>query len=201
MRIIFLIITLSVPGLSFSESIKYRSDIKPKHYNNLLKRQYETASRIDYDPEKKSFNFYINESLYVAGFTLTREQADSVIAGLEKYKRWNIKASKKGVTLEKEIARVYTSDTFWKVGNGDWSYGYGMYLTMHFLSQTAQKHQLVIVFPKSLPKYNKYSAHTQDTLYFGFGEAMKLKNALSEKSIENFLVKAKKQAEIDAEFN
>ena len=52
-----------------------------------------------------------------------------------------------------------------------------------------------------IPKYNDYPTHRPETLYFNYDEAMRLKDALSEKAISIFIEKAKKQAEIDAEFN
>jgi len=189
------------PFLAQAEAIKYRSDIKPKYYNDVWERQFDVATRIDYDPEEKQFDFYIKGTLYLTGFSLTREQADSLIAAIEKYKEWNLKASKKGVTLEKEINKVMSSRTFWKIGNGDWKLGWGANLAIYFLSQSEQKHQLVIVFPKFKAKYNDYSTHRPETLYFNYDEAMRLKEALTEKAISIFIEKAKKQAEIEAEFN
>lgn len=186
---------------SYAETIKYRDDIKPKHHNSVWKKQYAAATRIDYDPEKDTFDFYIKESLYLVGFRISRDQADTLIASIDKYKEWNLKASKKGVTLEKEIGLVSVSGTFWKVGNGDWSFGNSTNITMQFFSQTTQKHQLVVLFPKFTGKHNEYSSHKPDELYFDFKEAMKLRNSLTEEAISTFLVKAKKQAEIDAEFN
>ncbi len=192
---------LVIPCLSQAEAIQYRNDIKPKYYNDVWKRQYDMAARIDYDQEKKTFDFYIKENMYVTGFTLSRGQADTLIALIDKYKAWNLKASKKGVTLEKEIGKFETSGTFWKIGKGDWSFGYGVKSSATFFSQTKQTHQLVIFFPKFKSKYNEYSNHKPETIYFGFKEAMKLREALTDKSVQSFLKKAKKQAEIDAEFN
>lgn len=201
MKYICLILMLIIPCISQAEAIKYRSDIKPKYYYDVWKRQYDMATRIDYDKEKKTFDFYIKENMYLTGFTISRKQADSLIALIDKYKEWNLKASKKGVTLEKEIGKYEVSSTFWKIGNGDWSFGYGVKPSVTFFSQTEQIHQLVISFPKFNSKYNEYSNHKPETIYFGYKEAMKLREALTDSAIQAFLKKAKKQAEIDAEFN
>ena len=192
---------LIISGVSLADTIKYRSDITPKYYNDVWKRQYDMATRIDYDQEKDAFDFYIKENLYLTGFTLSRKEADSLIALIDKYKEWNLKASKKGVTLEKEIGKFESEGTFWKIGNGDWSFGYGVNITAIFFSQSEKIHQLVISFPKFKSKYNEYLSHKPETIYFGFKEAMKLREALTEESVQSFLKKAKKQAEIDAEFN
>lgn len=201
MKNVAILLILMLPVTAFGEAIKYRSDIKPKHYNEVWKKQYESATRIDYDPEKDSFDFYIKENLYLIGFTLTRAQADDLVKAIEKYKEWNIKASRKGVTLEKEIAQLSTSGTFWKIGNGDWSFGNGVNVSAQFFSQNTKTHQLVIFFPKFVGKYNKYSSHRPEELYFGYKEALKLRNALTSEAVSKFMVQAKKQAEIDAEFN
>nr|WP_320049773.1 hypothetical protein [uncultured Desulfuromonas sp.] len=201
MKNIVILLLLVFPVMGFAESIKYRSDIKPKHYNDVWKKQYDSATRIDYDPEKDTFDFYIKESLYLVGFTLSRAQANDLIQAIDKYKEWNIKASNKGVTLEKEISQFQSSGTFWQVGNGDWSFGDGVNISTQFFSLNTKVHQLVIFFPKFVSKYNQYSSHRPDELYFSYSEALKLRDALKPEEVSKFMVKAKKQAEIDAEFN
>ncbi|MBZ0190101.1 MAG: hypothetical protein K8F34_00245 [Candidatus Kuenenia stuttgartiensis] len=200
MRVFTLIFVFSVfSGLVQAEYLQYRSDIRPKYYNDVWQNQSELATRIDYDPDKNQFAFYIKENLYLTSFKLSREQADSLIAAIDKYKEWNLKASKNGVTLEKEISKVEVSNTSWKLGD-DWDFGGKSILIISFFSQSKQRHQLVVSFLKWIDRFNEFSTHTPETLYFDYDEAIKLKNALSEKAIPEFLEKAKKQAEIEAEF-
>lgn len=201
MKYFYLFLMFIVSTTSQADAIKYTSEIVPKYYNDVWKQQYDMAMRIDYDEQKKSFDFYIQENLYLTGFTLTRDQADSLITLIDKYKEWNLKASKKGVTIEKEIGKFESSNTFWKIGNGDWSFGYGTDLSATFFSQTPKIHQLVVFFPKFKSKYNEYLTHKPETIYFSFEQAMKLRKALTKKSVQIFLEKAKKQAEIESEFN
>ncbi|WP_156878990.1 hypothetical protein [Oceanobacter kriegii] len=196
-----LVIGLVVSGASFGEAIQYTSEITPKYFNDVWKKQYDMATRIDYDLERKIFDFYIKENLYLTGFTITRDQANSLIEAIDKYKEWNLKASSKKVMLEKEISKVNTYQTFWKVGNGDWNFGYGVSLSVIFFSQSDEIHQLVVSFPKFKNKYNEYSSHNPETIYLGYKEAMKLRDALTEKAVLGFIEKSKKQALIESEFN
>jgi len=185
---------------AYADSKKYRNDINPKRYNSVWEKQFETASRLDYDPEKKTFDFYVKESLFLSGFTMTRENADQLIKAIEKYEEWNKKAIEKEVTLEKDISEISLKDIFWQSGD-DWRFSGKTQTTASFFSQSKTRHQFILMFPKVTDKYNKYSDHKPDIIYFDFAEAVKFKEALKEESIKAFLKKTEEQAKIDAEFN
>jgi hypothetical protein len=187
-------------GISQAKLLKYRDDIHPKHFNHVTKSQESIDIRIYYDKETNSFDFYVEESMYVNGFTLNRAQADVLVSLIDKYKEWNLKASKQGVTLEKEIGKLDTSATFWKIGNGDWSYGLKPTLSFGFLSQSSKTHQLVITFPRFIDGDYRDLVHIPETLYFGYSEAMDLRNSLTERNVSGFLKIREKQALIDAGF-
>lgn len=201
MQNVVILLLLTFPILGFAKPITYRSDIKPKHYNEVWKKQKDATTRIDYDPERDTFDFYIKETLYVVGLTLSRAQANDLIQAIDKYEEWNIKASKKGVTLQKEISQLQSSEFFWRAGKGDWNFGDGSNISTEFFSQNTKKHQLVIFFPKFVSKHNQFLSHRPEELYFNYKEALKLRDALKSEEISKFMVKAKKQAEINAEFN
>ena len=197
--LIAFLVLMACPAVS--DTLQYRTDISPKLFNDVWNRQFDARMRIDYDKDDDWFHIYIYETMDTTGFALTREQADALIESLDKYKEWNIKASSKSVTLEKEIAKVSSAGGFWQTGKTDWRFGTSFELTALFFSQSPQIHQYVIVFPRFQQKDNEYLSHKPETIYFGYKEAIKLRNALTRASVKSFLVEAKKQAEIEAEFN
>ena len=191
MRFILFTLTLFISSAASAEAVKYRSDIKPLHYNDVWKRQTEATTRIDYDSETKKFYLYISESITLSGFSLDQVQADAVIAAIDKYNKWNKKASTKKVTLQKVITTVPTGMVFWKMGDGDWNFAEGAPLTISFFSQSVSTHQLVIEFPKVTDRTNPYLTHQMETIYFSYKEANRFKEAFLPSSIEKFLKKAK----------
>jgi len=195
-----LLIVLMFFGLIEAKEIKYRMDIVSYHYNSIWKRQFNSDMFITYVDDKNEFNFYFPDAMGQEGFTLSRTQADLFIKAIDKYKKWNIKASKKKVELEKTIQDINNVDIFWTLGD-DWNFGVARYMNISFLSQSTQHHQLCLSFPKAYNKYEDYGSHKLETIYFNYKEAVKLREALTTKAIKSFLVKAKKKAKIEAEFN
>ena len=132
---------------------------------------------------------------------MNKSQADQLEKGIQKYKAWNKKASAKKVKLEKEITSIPVNRAFWRFGKGDWDFTDRSSFKLVFFSQTENHHQLVFLFPKLKSKYNSYSSHNPGELYFDFSNSEKIRSSLTSESIKSFLISAKKQAEIDAEFN
>ncbi|WP_444919339.1 hypothetical protein ACJJID_00100 (plasmid) [Microbulbifer sp. CnH-101-G] len=202
MKVLWMVVIFAVFSVSaFAESLTYRDDIKPMTYNDILKKQLVTGTRVDYDPEKDQFEFYIKQGISLVGFKLSRNQADSLIETIDKYQAWDQKAKKKAVTLEKEIAQVPTGEVYWRFGNGDWSFGPDANLRMVFFSQNTERHQLVMQFSKFVSSRNSYLGHNPQALYFDYDEALKLRDSLKKESVAQFIIQAKNQAAIDAEFN
>lgn len=195
----FLILVIFNMSL-FSEPILYKNDIKPKYFNSVWKRQNEVDFRIYYDVEQEFFDIYVDESIYTIGFTLSRIEADALIKTIEKYKKWNIKASRKKITLEKEISKISVEKTFWKASHGDWNFSSQSIISVGFFSQTATRHQLTFSFPEWTSNDNRYMTVRPETLYFSYKEALKLKKILSKTETSKFIIESKKRAKIESEF-
>lgn len=197
-RVLFLVILIL--NCTEAKEINYRNDINVYTYNSIWKKQLKTDMKITYDYEDKEFYFYIYKGIGVEGFALSREKVNLLIAAINKYEKWNIKASKKKVMLEKEITKFRVSNTFWKRGD-EWYFGGEGVVFISFLSQSKQKHQLVFSFAKVNGIYNEFASNRIETLYLWYNDAIKLRTALTKKEIDSFLIKAKKQESLEAEFN
>ena len=164
----------------------YCTSVKPKQYNDVWKRQFESDFKINYDIVDEEFIFYSSEPISIFGFALTIEQKDSLISRINKYKRWNLKASRKKVKLEKQIGIVHAKYTFWRLGD-EWSLGPGCDIEVYFLSQTDQIHQMVLVFPKVRSRSNEFDTHKGEPLYFDWKSASELARVLSKPYFDKFI--------------
>lgn len=200
MKVIFSVLFLLGSFSTTANSLTYRNDINPKYYNDVWKKQFESSARIDYDPERDEYDFYIKQNLYLVGFTIPRPQADELIEAIDKYKAWREKAINESVKLAKDIAQIEAKFSFWKAGKGEWRNGNEAQLTMHFFSRNTEIHQLVVFIEKFVDRKNSFVTHKPDELYFDYDVAMKLREALTREHTQAFLVEAKKKAEIDAAF-
>lgn len=198
MRHIAAVLLLALTPTAFAEF--YRDDISPNYYNDVWKTQSKLDFDIYYDEKKDVFDFYFKEPMYLSNFNLSRGQADKLIDYLDKYKEWNIKASNKGVKLEKEIGTIYTKSTAWRLGDS-WHFGGGQAIRLSFFSQNTQKHQLVIQFPRLKDRNNSYSRHKPETLYFWYKDAMKLRKALTRAEVNRHIARTRKKEALEAEFN
>jgi hypothetical protein len=196
---IFFIAAAGVSTLVAAEEHLYCNTIKPKQYNEVWKQQFDSEFLVRYDDRDREFLFYSNEAIAVFGFCLNSTQVDSLVSIIEKYKEWNIKASKKEVKLDKEIAKLPTKYTFCKMGD-DWSVGPSIDISVYFFSQTPKVHQLVFLFPKFTSRTNEYDTHKGETLYFNWDNALAMIEIFSDKYFGNFMINLEKQKAIDEEF-
>jgi len=200
MKGLLLLVILGVSDLCLAETAS-RTDIRPKHYNEILKNQYELSTRLEYNSNGDSFYFNIKEYGALIGFGMSREQADTVMSAIEKYIQWTEKAIKNEVTLKKQIDTINLPYSFWQVGKGDRHFSDSAVLRMYFFSQSAQTHQFVFVFPRFKDIENEYLEYTPNNLFFDYKEAVKFRDALSRSAVKKLLIEAKKQAEIEDGFN
>lgn len=197
--IVLISLILILPFKVFCKERLYDESIKPKQYVDILKTQTVSGFCINYDDSDGKFRFWSLETMGPIVFDADLVFIDSMIKIIEKYKEWNIKASAKGIKIDKTISKLWTGKAYWKWGD-EWHFSAPIEITFWFLSLTEQKHQLVLAFSKMQSKYNEYLDHRPETLYFDYGEAMKLKNAFSKDKFELFIKKIKKDKMIEDEF-
>lgn len=192
MRLLWASLILLLSSATIAETLNYRRDIEPNHFNEATKRQYPATTLIDYDTKKHIFDFYVQEPLYLIGFSLTREQADKMMKALDTYREWNKKALEAGVMEEKRIVNLKTKRSFFRQGRREWSFGGPVTIEFDFFSLSKDKHQFVIHMPKLRDNQNNFSFHKPDSLYFHYEEAMKLRDALSAGAVKDYLISIKK---------
>jgi len=199
-NIILMILLLISSQHSYADQKTYKSDLKYKYYNSVWKTQTNKGIFLKYDESNKHMYMYIEGTLTLSAIELDRNNMDEIIQAIEKYNAWNKKASKKGVTLEKEITKIKPVGYFNQSGE-TWYFGSGQEFSIQFFSQNKKTHQLVLMFPNVTSRSNQFIKHKINTMYFTYKQANVLKNALADEAIKNYLIKHDKQKAIESEFN
>jgi len=177
----------------------YDKSVNPTQFGSILKTMTKNGFWINYDDSTKQFIFYSNETMGPVAFYADTGFIDSMIKIIDKYVKWNTKASAKGIKLEKEISKLKTWKAYWKWGD-EWYSSSPINISFSFFSQNKKEHQLVLVFGKMRSPHNEYLTHRPETLYFDYSEVIKLKKVLSKDNFKLFLKKVKKKKMIDDEF-
>ncbi|WP_394131029.1 hypothetical protein [Shewanella maritima] len=201
MRLLVTLVLLLLSYSSYGADERYVNNIQPQYFDEEVNRLKTADASIDYNAEKDEFTIYFYEGMYVVGLRLSRSAADSLIAMIDKYESWNKKATVKAVTLDKEIAKVHTGYTFWRLGNSPWRVGRSVDLSLHFYSQSAKHHQLVFVIPKLQSIDNQYINYHPKEPHFDLEQAISLRDYFDRDNVIAFVRQKQKQADIDAEFN
>jgi len=194
-------ILLLFPFLAFSQSQINIIDTKGYHFNDILGQMIDCNISVKFDEKNKDTYVYISEAITTAAYTLTAEDVDSINVMFDKYFKWEEKASKMSIKLEKTIKDLSLKGWF-KYGSGDWSNsGYKKCLFRGlFFSQSESNHQLVFQFGKITDINNEYLDHNPDAVYFSKSMVSELRKGFSSDFITNVLKKEKEQKSIEDEF-
>ncbi|NKF50277.1 hypothetical protein G3R49_06780 [Shewanella sp. WXL01] len=197
--VLLVLLLLSFSGVCADE--RYVSNIQPQYFDEDINRLKAADASIDYNAEKDEFTIYFYEGIYVVGVRLSRDAADSLMSAIYKYESWNKKAIAKAVTLDKEITKVKTGYTFWRLGNSPWRVGRSVDLSLHFYSQSPKHHQLVFVIPKMQSINNQYISYHPKEPHFDLEQAVNLRQHFERDNVLAFVQKVQEQQSLEAEFN
>ncbi len=192
--------TFIVTAFLYSEQFKYRMDINAFHYNDILKQMLKAETQLNYDDEYNEFMFYFSDGLIKNVIIIDENETKKILTAIDKYEDWNKKAIKKAVTLEKNIAKIELGVNSWRIGNTEWVKSDAITLSITFLSQNKNRHQLLFSFSKAQAMANDYLTNRPCSLYFDTKDIEKLKESLSSEAVKKFLIKMKKQKKIEEEF-
>ena len=184
---------------TIAEEVAYRKDLSYKYYNNVWKQQYDKQIILNVDPKSKEITMYIQETLGISGILLTNKTRLSLIKVINKFNKWNAKAIKMKVKLEKEIATIKPDAYYYKSGD-NWTFFKSRPFSIVFFSQSKSKHQMVFKFESVTDYSSDYNTHKINTMYFTHTQANELNEALQNWAIKSFLKNRKKKKKIEDQF-
>lgn len=183
-----------------ADDIKYRDDLSYMAYNGVWKKMFNKDLDIRINAEEKTINLYIDEAQGRSVILLDDKARKELVAAIEKYNRWNKKASADGVKLEKDIATIKPVWYLYYVGK-KWRTFYGNDFQVRFFSQSKKIHQFVFVFPEVSTPSNENISHKIETMYLSYKQANALRKALAPGLIARAIAKGQKQKVIEEGFN
>lgn len=187
-------------GEAVAEEVMYHDNLVPTIFSNDAWQTHRAVDfTIRYDTRSHELVLLASDQGADFGFALNRAEADSLIGIIDKYKRWNLKASAMDVELEKEIAPLPVSRTFWRV-HGKSHRGRRVDLPIYFFSQTEEKHHLVITFPRLAALPDGRQTYEPQSLYFDWTNAVELRRALEKDVLKRFLEKPRTRRQIAEQF-
>lgn len=135
-------------------------------YNDVWKKLDETQFLIKYDDEEKTYYLFTSDWMNKIWIYLSDNDLETIRNAMKKYQDWIKIAKEKQVEIDKDIpnSTIRTKVT-WKFGD-DWYSASGFILNFSVLSQTTQRHELVISSNKVDSYSNQFIDIKLDTLYF-----------------------------------
>lgn len=126
----------------------------------------ETQFLIKYDDEEKTYYLFTSDWMNKIWIYLSDNDLETIRNAMIKYQDWIKIAKEKQVETDKDIpnSTIRTKVT-WKFGD-NWYSASGFILNFSVLSQTTQRHELVISSNKVDSYSNQFIDIKLDTLYF-----------------------------------
>lgn len=197
-KLFIIIFSLIFITFARAEEISY-FNLTGKIYNSIWEQLEDRIIKLSYDTETENVLLYYSGYLGVIAVELTPSNRTNLIQYMEKYLKWNKKAKKKKVTLEKKIGRLNIK-IYFKFGD-DWYSDPKVTVLAGFLSQNINQHQFTLSFGKAVSSSNEFISITPETLYFDYKEVLKLKKGIEENFIKKEIKKIlNKKKMIDEEF-
>jgi hypothetical protein len=187
------IILSSKTSITIWDSIqgKYTSQRFGIHINDT---QLQTDSVGD-------ISLYFDNPLGSTFLKLSFAQRAIFRAHIKKYKKWNAKADKMGVELQKEIGKLEAHDSGFAIDKSIYTQHTALKIAVSFYSMRKGKHTLRLSFGKITSSKNKYSSHTHNDIYLTWKQVNTLERVISETNILKVArEKLKKKKDISSEF-
>jgi hypothetical protein len=193
---------------AYSQKITISNSVKGLGYNSLLKKQFSKSINLsiqENDIFKDSvgpLSVMFENKLGNVLLSINSAQRAKLRAYIEKYKKWNKKADKKGVTLQKEIGTFVSDISAFSIGKKWYFQRSPLLVSVNFFSQKKGVHQLALMTSKITSSSNEYVSDSPDVLYFDWKNVSILENTISEKNlIKTANKKLKKKKDIESDFN
>jgi len=144
---------------------------------------------------------FTSDYLNKCWINISSEQLDSIKKTIEKYISWVSIATENKVEINKSIpdSEIDTSIA-WKYGDNWYENSY-FRLYFEALSQTIERHQLVISSNKVRTDENQFITIKLDPLYLDYDQAQSLLNGINQETINQIVKEHEKQKKNQELFN
>ncbi|MFW6245740.1 MAG: hypothetical protein ACOC36_07615 [Fibrobacterota bacterium] len=186
-------------GLLQAKEYTVKRDLTANIYNEFLKTLTEQEMRLQYDTELGTFLWYVDYMMFPIAVRFTDTVRHELYRQIQKYKEWNMHASRRGVELDKEIGRLPPTEVYFKYGDS-WEKDSRCTIRIQFFSQNTQRHQLVVIFETLQSDYNEFITHSPDALYFWRTEVTSFEAAISDEAVRQYMEEVQRQQSIEEEF-
>lgn len=185
-------------GPVIAKEYTVKTGLKTNVWNDILDHLISQKMHFSYDTESQSLLWYVDYPIFPIAISLKDTVRRTLLEYIQKYKEWNRKASRKGIRVDKKIGDLPSTTIWFKYGD-DWIEDNVM-THVGFFSQSPQRHQLVIYFPKLRSMYNEFITYKPDTLYFWWNEVIDLEKAISDKALKKYIDEVKKKQSVEKDF-
>ena len=195
------IIALVAAILSTAISKEYEvGRLEYKTWNNYSKTMLDQEARITYDTETGELLTYCEYILGEFVFTFDKDNIQKVNSLISKYARWNKKASKEKVEIQKKLEDIKILTSGWSRSK-QWYLAEPYNVDVMFISKNENEHNLTMVFPVIKNLNNQYETYKPDDMYINYKQAVYLLRLINQDNLKKLKEKIEKQRRLEAEFN
>jgi len=196
--ILFFLLFSMISTSVFSKEINLIK-INSNVYNELLKGFTQKEVTLSYETKKDVLYLTTKDIFGYSVVVFDKEERIKAIDIFKKYLKWNAKAIKLKVTLEKKIneldlKRLWSFNDEWYTSNAPAK------VVFTFFSQSKKHHQLVWAFAKAKTSVNQFLENKIPQLYFEIDEVKKMITNFDDKNIQKLINKNNKKKSIEDEF-
>ena len=201
MKSIAVLITFFISLLFAEKVLQYKSEMLYPQIVNTLKEFKKIDLWVEfglesYKPSLRTYKSpYLNDEVLIS---FSKEYLSIFLKYIDKYIEWNDIAIENRVTNDKKIGVVKITLS-WEHGHNNWQKQETM-MVAHFFSQNEDRHQFLLMFYE-LSFSDGWVTFKQPTMYFEYGDVVKLKELLdpsfAKDAVENW---KEKQLEVDKLF-
>ena len=192
--LVFLVPLLMAEGIMVNNSLSYNS------YNADIGKMQNRSMQIQYDPNKDyvfiAFDNYDYTTKYVYFQMESHELClfDSVIS---KYKKWNLKASKESIDINKKITSLYPESVYFTY-NRKLKRSANSEVICEFITLENNKYYLKF-YCDMTAQSNEYIDNTFIAL-LNFSQVIALEQAIQPEQLKKYKAKALETVKIESEF-
>lgn len=175
-------------------------------WNNIANVHIPHSIYVGYDPSTGRMSILISGTLHDVVLLLTPTDRAYILSFIKKYKKWDRKATRMKVRLDKVIGVIPLTNIAFYIGDESYISHLGVNgatntVTFTFTSLSTTKHGLYIDISKLMSYQNKYITYKPQTYYLLWNDVIALEEAISDKAVQKYIKKSKQKERLNREFN